>query len=463
MKRISFLVAAALLAAALSGCGLAAYPQPDKSSTNPETESGTAAATEDPSVDIGGTRVEPDIRELDLTVLDYTLEALVSSADRLTGVADIQLGQTTLSREQLDSLAAAFPNAVIHYTVSLFGETLEPDTQSLDLWDMDVTKTDELVAVLPLLPSLQAINFVSEEGVCAYSLDTIGELDKVRAAAPEVSLRVSFQLFGQTVTSEDTRIEYYLVDIGNEGAETVRQVLPYLQSCEYLLMDGCGVDNEVMAQLREDFPETKVVWRVWLTKPDYNSPRMLRCAGFLTDTHRIRTLLVNDDNCDLLKYCVETKYVDFGHNEYISDFSFLAYMPDLEAAIIGLTHCNDLTPLMNCTKLEYLEVYGSKVTDLSPLAACTSLKHLNISRLEVDDMTCLYGLELERFRAVLTNIPQEQIDEYARLHPDCQMLMKGWAPHQNGWRYDDDGNKVERYALLQEQMEYAIDRQYGIQ
>lgn len=461
MKRFYFLVTAVFLAAVLCGCDLAAYPQPDKSDTQPDAQASTA--TEDLSVDIGGTRVEPDVQELDLTVLDHTLDGLIGVADRLTGVTDIQLGQTTLTREEMDTLAAAFPNATLHYTVSLFGSELAPDTQSLDLWDMDVTKTDELVAVLPLLPSLESINFVSDEGVCAYSLETIQELDKVRQVAPEVSLRVSFELFGQTVTSEDERIEYYLVDIGNEGAETVRQVLPYLESCEYLLMDGCGVDNEVMAQLREDFPETKVVWRVWLTKPDYNSPRMLRCAGFLTDTHRIRTLLVNDDNCDLLKYCTETKYVDFGHNEYISDFSFLAYMPDLEAAIIGLTHCNDLTPLMNCTKLEYLEVYGSKVTDLSPLAACTSLKHLNVSRLEVDDMTCLYGLELERFRAVLTDIPQEQIDEYSRLHPDCQMLMEGWAPHQNGWRYDDDGNKVERYALLQEQMEYAIDRQYGIQ
>lgn len=461
MKRFSFLVTVALLVAVLSGCATAADSRTEESNALPDVESSTA--TEDPSVDIGGTRVEPDTRELDLTVLEYTLDALVSGADRLPDIADIQLGQTSLTREELDTLAAAFPNATLHYTVSLFGQELAPDTQSLDLWDMDVTKTDELVAVLPLLSSLESINFVSDEGVCAYSLETIQELDKVRQVAPQVSLRVSFELFGQTVTSEDERIEYYLVDIGNEGAETVRQVLPYLQSCEYLLMDGCGVDNEVMAQLRDDFPQTKVVWRVWLTTPDYRSPRLLRCSGFLTDTHRIRTVLVNDSNCDVLKYCTETKYVDFGHNNNISDFSFLAYMPDLEAAIIGLTHCSDLTPLMNCTKLEYLEIYGSKVTDLSPLAACTNLKHLNASRLEVDDMTCLYGLELERFRAILTDIPQEQIDEYSRLHPDCQMLMEGWAPHQNGWRYDDNGNKVERYALLQEQMEYAIDYQYGIQ
>ncbi len=275
-------------------------------------------------------------------------------------------------------------------------------------------------------------------------------------------LQVSFDLYGQTVTSEDTRIEYYLVEMGNEGADVVRSVLPYLASCEYLLMDGCGVDNEVMAQLREDFPETKVVWRVWTFKPDYTSAKIMRWGSFLTDTHRIRTVLVNDSTCDVLKYCTETRYVDFGHNPEISDFSFLAYMPHLEAAIIGLTELSDLTPLVNCKELEYLEIYGSNVTDLSPLAECTALRHLNISRLEVNDITCLYGLELERFRAVDTDVPKSQIEEYAALHPDCQMLMQGWAPHENGWRYDDYGNMVPRYALLREQMEYDIDKSYGI-
>ena len=79
-------------------------------------------------------------------------------------------------------------------------------------------------------------------------------------------------------------------------------------------------------------------------------------------------------------------------------------------------------------------------------------------------MTCLYGLELERLRAVDTKIPKAQIQEYADLLPDCQMLMEGWAPHENGWRYDEKGNRVPRYELLREQMEYDIDREvYDIQ
>lgn len=457
MKLLRLTMAVLLVAVLLSACGPAAQP-----TEPPVVETEAPAPTEPPKVDIGGREVELRITELDLSDGVYTLDALLEAAAQLKDVAKISLGTTELNYEQVEQLRAAFPGADLAYEVELFGQTLSPETGELDLSAVAMADLEAALDKLPLLTGLQQINFVSEEGICAAAIADIPVLDKVREVMPEVAMKVKFELFGQTVTSEDERIEYYLVPIGNEGVETVRAVLPYLTACNYFLMDGCEVDNEVMAQLRDDFPETKIVWRVWLGTPNYDSPKYLRCKGFLTDTHRIRSVYISDKNCDVLKYCTETKYVDFGHNLAISDFSFLGYMPKLEVAIIGLTSCSDISVLANCPELEYLEIYRSEVTDLSPLAACTKLKHLNFSRTEISDLTPLYGLELERLRCVLTNVPQEQLDEYARLHPDCQMLLKGYMPHENGWRYDEAGNKVPRYALLQEQMEYAIDSELGI-
>lgn len=452
LKHIALLLLLAALL--LSACG--------RQTPDPTTAPVPTEPTAPPVVDIGGTELAIGTTALELENLSWNLDALLAAAQRLEAIARIDLGITELTAEQVTALREAFPAAEVTYRVDVLGTVCAPDTTELDLAAMDPADTEKLVAALPLLPNLQQINFIDESGACVYDLTTIPLLDQVRMAAPEAQLHVSFELFGQTVTSRDERIEYYLVPIGNDGAEVVRSVLPYLTSCTYLLMDGCEVDNEVMAQLREDFPETKIVWRVWTIAPRYDSPKHMRWASFLTDTHRIRTVLVNDSTSDVLKYCVETKYVDFGHNLEISDFSFLGYMPQLEAAIIGLTNCADISMLVNCPNLEYLEVYGSKVTDLSPLAQCTNLKHLNISRMQVTDITCLYGLELERFRAVDTKVPKEQIKEYGELHPDCQMLMEGWAPHKNGWRYDDNDNIVPRYALLRQQMEYDIDFEYGI-
>lgn len=452
VKRITALAVLLLMTMLAAACSSAEEPAPTQ----------TIPPTEPPLVDIGGKTVDPEITRLDLSDGSFALESLTAAADRLTEVSEIELGLTQLSAEQVQLLRDVFPSAAIHYSVEILGQTVSCEETFLDFSSVTPEQAVEAVPKLSLLTNLQQIDFITGEGLCSWSVENIPVLDQLRAAAPNANFRIQFELFGQTVTSEDTHIEFYLVDIGNDGVETIRAALPYLSACEYLLMDGCGVDHEVMAKLRDDFPDTKVVWRIWLGYPDYNSVKSMRSYSFLTDTHRIRTTRVNDSNCHLLQYCTETKYVDFGHNLNISDFSFLAYMPKLEVAILALTGCSDLSPLVNCPELEYLEVYRSQVTDLSPLANCTKLKHLNFGDLEISDITCLYGLELERMRGCATNVPEEQFEEYSRLHPNCQMLNEGYSPSKNGWRYDENNQKAPRYALLQEQMEYAIDSQYGI-
>ncbi len=408
--------------------------------------------------------MEIDVRSTELNVagLPYTPSELLALSERMEAVTALELGQIDMTAEDLAQIRAAYPNAEITYTVELFGEIYTPDTEELNLSEIDPQTALQSICKMQLLTKLHHIDLLDENGACRWSLSDIAVLDAIRSALPNVEFSVQFDLFGQTVSSEDTRIEYLLTDIGNDGAEVIRSVLPYLSACEYLLLDGCGIDNEVLAAMRADFPNTKIVWRIWLGEPAYNSPRSMRARSFLTDTHRIRTTAVNDSNCHLLQYCVETKYVDFGHNHNISDFSFLSYMPKLEVAILALTKCNDLTPLANCTELEYLEVYRSDVTDLSPIANCKKLKHLNFGDMDISDITCLYDIDLERIRGCMTPVPDEQWEEFARLHPDCQILNEGGSPSKNGWRKDANGNKVPRYALLQEQMEYAIDHQYGI-
>lgn len=453
MKKLIPLLAVLLLL--LAGC---ADPGGEPTTEVPTTEAPTVPTTE-ALADIGGTLLTPDTQVLDLTVMAYDLDALVTAAGELPEVQTIELGVTELTFQQVEAIRQAYPNAEVRYSaVKLLGMELSPDTVSLDLYDMDPNLAEEAAAHLPLLTGLEEINFVREE-TCVFDLSNIHLLDLIREAVPEVMLRVRFELFGQVVTSETERIEYYLVEIGNEGAETVRAVLPYLKSCTYFLMDGCGVDNEILAQLREDFPQTKIVWRIWLAGPFYGNQKLTRRASMLTDTKLIRTVVVTDKTSYLLGYCNETKYMDLGHNPYLSNCDFVAKMPDLEAAILGLTDISDISPLANCKNLEYLELFSCKVSDLSPLASCTNLKHLNVSNLPgVTDLTPLYALtKLERYRGVMNDqISKEQMDALAAALPQCTILDRGWDPTENGWRTDEYGNYVPRYALLREQMEYDL-------
>ena len=102
-----------------------------------------------------------------------------------------------------------------------------------------------------------------------------------------------------------------------------------MNHCTYLDMDGTDVANEELGKLRELFPETKIVWRVW-----FGTNYSVR-----TDAERILASkptvggMIYDPSP--LQYCTEIKYLDLGHNDEMVDLSFTMYMPKLEVLIIA--------------------------------------------------------------------------------------------------------------------------------
>ena len=227
----------------------------------------------------------------------------------------------------------------------------------------------------------------------------------------------------------------------------------------YLDMDFCGVENEDMEVIRDSLPNATVVWRIWFGEKLRYTAR--------TDTQRI--LASNPDrggeltgiSTEVLKYCTKVKYLDLGHNEQLEDISFVAYMPDLEVAVLAMNQWADARPLMNCPKLEYLEMQTGACSDLRPIATLKNLKHLNICYcFALRDMSPIYDLDLERlWVGCLTPIPEEQVQEYHRRHPKCEINTTAVDPTTEGWRtygYNEFGMVIvaPRYALLREQFEY---------
>lgn len=397
------------------------------------------------TVDIGGTAVLPETKTLELSSALFDAETLCENSAFLPAVTDVSLGVTTLSPEEIGRIAAAFPNAEVDYAVELNGECFGRDTTTLRLGASELTAQD-ISAYLGYFPSLTSLDLTDDDRSCPYTLD---ELYSLHEQLPGLHLICSFDLFGHTVSSEDEKVEFDGEEIGPEGVETLRKALPLL-SCTYCKLADCGIDNETLARLKAEFPERNIVWRVWIFH-----------RSLMTDTKLVRTVHIDDYSCDVLKYCTEVRYVDFGHNDLISDFSFLSYMPHLEAAIIAMTGVTDISPLADCPELEFLEVFDTDVADLSPLAKCTKLEYLNIANMpNVTDISPLYGLtNLKQLRIITDNVPQEQKEEIARRLPDCELLMRGWDETENGWRHDEDGNQTERYILLRQQMEYDLWRE----
>ncbi len=314
-----------------------------------------------------------------------------------------------------------------------------------DFLDLTGLTSADIPYVLDLMKQLPVLDTV-DLGNDTLSDLTWDDIHTLQLAKPETEFLYSFTLYGKSFSLSDEEMDLNHITISDNG-ELVQQVITCMPNLRVLDMDTCGVDDVHMAQLRDDFPSVKVIWRVW-----FGTNYTVR-----TDVKKILAsmpsvggnLLVS--NTGALKYCTEVKYLDVGHNEELCDISFAAYMPDLEVAIFAMLNFTDLTPLMNCTKLEYLEIQTNKITDLSPLKDLTGLHHLNLGfNSGISDLSPLYGLtNLERlWIGKFTSIPQEQVDEMQRRVPNCVIDVEATDPHA-GWRY---GN--ERYDLLVQQFGY---------
>ena len=339
---------------------------------------------------------------------------------------------------------------------TVLGQRVDAETEALDLRGITPQDVDAVLEVLPEMTALKTAELGAETD-CAISWGDIARLVRSR---PDVDFNYSFSFYGKPFTLLDRKVDINHIDVGDEGA-LARQIIPCMKNLRFLDMDSCGVSNESMAALRDEFPNVKVVWRIWFG--DFYSVRT-NTPKILASKPSVGGML-RDSDVEVLKYCTDVLYLDLGHNEVITDISFVAYMPKLRVAILAMNSIKDLTPLAGCTKLEYLEIQTNpNITDLSPLAACTQLEHLNVANCRgFDDISATYGLDkLKRFwLGCSAPVPEEQKEEFARLHPDCEFNTTVWSdPTSEGWRIDHVDpwtNQVyynERYELLLAQFGY---------
>ncbi len=380
-------------------------------------------------VALGNASIDHEATELVLEAGSFTCEELLEKLAYLPNVNYITLPATDLTTEQLEAIRAfsATTPITVEYTVDVLGTAYAPDETALDLSALEPAQLPEILETLKLFPYLSNAELMRADGTSALSM---ADVKTLQDAFPGALFHYSFDLFGQTLSTTDETVAYDEVPIGNEGEEAIRQALDILTNCTYFKLDDCGLDNEVMAGIRDDYPDVKVVWRIHI---DHFS--MLTDEETLRLTHRL-----NDNNVADLKYCTDAKYVDFGHNETLSDFSFVAYMPQLEIVILSGSSVTDLTPFESCPNLEWMELcFCGFLSDISPMAGKENLKYLNISYTQVSDISMLDDVPLERFNCMKNNVSYEDSLTFKEKHPDCISVFTGVQPYGYGWRYNDNG------------------------
>ena len=384
------------------------------------------------TVTLGGTEVSNKTSSVVLEPGSFSYDVLMENLQYLPNLATISLPSVNLTPEQIDALLTAYPEITLDYSVSLFGQDIPLSTTQLDLGSMTGSQIDEACEKLGMLTNLTEVTLGS-----SLSMENVA---KLQDAAPNITFRYSFTLFGQTLSTTDEEVIYKNQSIGNEGEPQIRQALAILDNCQRFVLDNCKLDYEVLAKIREDFRDgPKVVWRVYFGVDNrYNQ---------LTDDDTLRAVYnVTDDTCGPMKYCEGVKYMDIGHNEYLTDLSFVAYMPELEVMIASGCAVTELVGFENCKKLTWLELASClKLQNIDSLAGCESLQYLNLCYTKVTSYMALDGLPLKRFVCLSPKASAKEQKTFQEIHDGCRTVFYGYSNPWTPWRYDDNGKTFNEY------------------
>ena len=325
-----------------------------------------------------------------------------------------------------EPFAGGFNLGGIHYSIDVEEIDLS-GSSGLNAKDFDVLRQ-----IAPYAKNLKNI-ILGNENTSPYSWDTISQLQE---ALPGKHFSYDFSLYGEPMTLDTEYIDLRKIKVDDDGA-AVMAALPCMKKCTYLDMDQSGVDNEHMAVIRDAFPDVKVVWRVRFTNMDYSCRTDVKtilcslCGIGLTD----------DECCKPLTYCTDLVNLDAGHNNNMRTLSFLRYMPNLEVFITYNNYLRDVDDLVYCKKLKYLELFGSSMHNIDAIGELYELTDLQIGYCyNLNDISPIIPADrvpkLQRLWLTPGNIPQDQIDEFKRNHPDCIVNdtdnSVGWY-----WRFID--------------------------
>lgn len=383
------------------------------------------------TIDFGGEAADHWSEEIVLDDVGVDYELLMRNLIFLPNLRTVRLPQTRLTHDQISALRMQYPNVEFTYSVLVLGRETDGAVTELNLSELNPAAVQEVIPSLLQLDHLESVELMSAAGTSSLSKQDVKTLVD---ALPGVKFHYVFSLFGQTISTTDEKVTYKGLSLGESDIPELRAALSIMSGCEAFVLDDCGLSNETMAEIRADYPNTELVWKVYFGK-DNRYP-------YYTNATAIRAVYnVTDDTCYNIRYCTGVKYIDMGHNDYLTDASFVGYLPNLEILILSGSAITDLSGFENCQKLEFLELANClKLSDLTPLAGCSNLKYLNICYTKVSSLMPLDGLPLELLFCKQTRVSAEEQKVFKEVHEDCLATFTGRDPYAGpGWRYVDNG------------------------
>ena len=138
------------------------------------------------------------------------------------------------------------------------------DTQ-IDLSKLNHEGVAEAAELLRQMPELKEIDLGTDGAWAVNAAETTRDLTwedlfTLQNAAPQAELLYCFRFCGRDFSTADEEMDLSNCRMVDDGG-AVREILPLMKNCRYLNMDSCEVSDEAMMEIRDEFPEIKVVWR----------------------------------------------------------------------------------------------------------------------------------------------------------------------------------------------------------
>lgn len=389
------------------------------------------------TVVLDGQAYSQDTRELELGGLP------VEEVERLNYLPDLQTVKLLSSggNGAMGAIMELCSERGIAFEVKLGEKTYTAETTSLSLKDA----TDEDLALVRGLPSLKELHIVDPKAKAE-------NLIALQVAYPQIAISWEMDVFGITVSSEDTVVDLSGARIENVAA--LEEAMLYFPKAEKLALYGC-VDPKLEGTIPQDVEGTRpggVTDMKRATVMDYEA--LAEYRDRVRDQYKVawtvpcgKKLTVNTDDVSFmptrehvyyfldsesynLRYCEDMICIDIGHMA-VTKIDFVEFMPKLQYLILAHTEVRDVTPLANCKQLKFLELDHSTVRDFTPLLECTGLEDLNIGETFADiepitQMTWLQNLWMVGRSGAAFKVVQAL--------PDTNVVYAGDATVASGWR-----------------------------
>lgn len=356
-----------------------------------------------------------------------------SVLNEFTHLEKLDISALNITADQYDDIVSALDKDVkIIWNVPIGNSKVKSDSVSLSVTDDMLNDDTDGFSYLRDLKSFEAIDISDVDKL--YSI-----IQNVRSTGADVHCTYSAKLYGIPVDAASQEIDLNGITVDN--TESIRKAIELFPNIKKLEMCDCGLTDDEMGQLREEYPNVEFVWMLKILK--YRIRTDVQCFSTLVGANWSYT---GDEKTfsPIFKYCTELRALDLGHWS-IKDMSEIRNLKKLQVLILYANSISDLSPLSDLTDLMYIDLRRNKIRDVSPLTSLQKLEYLALGNNPIENAEVLVECRaLERLHLSSVGLSINTIGKLYRGLPKGCEFKHGINGFQDKWTGEEKEHSIKQ-------------------